>query len=333
MRSIAVRSAIAPFAFLFASALASNANAADSTKPAAKADSKIDSKADSPSPAKKKTASRAPTSESERALETGASKKKSGKGVATKKKEKPKPCFAPQVEIRRGLAGSEQDLFSITQCDGSLAPTALEHLSVLARPGSAAKPEKAWTDLAKTRTVNISPGVRRVDAGLAARLEEVVRHFTKDGKTPHLSVVSGYRPASVGSFHASGKALDFHVEGVSNEALVAFCKTLPDTGCGYYPNSSFVHMDVRPAGTGHVQWIDASGPGESPHYVSAWPPPPEPLGPNGQPLPATDDLPPLPVDEHPADPGSVSRPIEIPFDQATGPSDFEAKNGEADPAL
>ncbi|MGH7280674.1 MAG: YcbK family protein, partial [Polyangiaceae bacterium] len=168
--------------------------------------------------------------------------------------------------------------------------------------------------------------------GLAARLEQVVAHFTKDGKTPRLSVVSGYRPASVGSFHASGKALDFHIEGVSNEALVAFCKTLQDTGCGYYPNSSFVHMDVRPTGTGHVQWIDASGPGESPHYVSAWPPPPEPLGPNGQPIPAT-DLPPLPIDEHPADPGFVTRPVEIPFDQGNGPSDFEAKNGEPDPAL
>jgi hypothetical protein len=54
---------------------------------------------------------------------------------------------------------------------------------------------------------------------------------------------------------------------------VAFCRGLRDTGCGYYPNSSFVHFDVRPGGTGHVYWIDASGPGEAARYVSSWPPP------------------------------------------------------------
>lgn len=320
MRSIATT-----FAFVLVSTFALPALAADPPK--------APTKADKPAPAKKKTANRAEAQESERATEASATKKSRRKTSSKSKKEKAKPCFSPIVEITRGFGGSENDRFSITQCDGALAPTALEHLSVLARPGSAAKPEKAWADLAKVKATNISPGVRRVDAGLASRLEQVVTHFTKDGKTPRLSVVSGYRPASVGSFHASGKALDFHIDGVSNEALVAFCKTLPDTGCGYYPNSSFVHMDVRPPGTGHVQWIDASGPGESPHYVSAWPPPPEPLGPNGQPVPATDDLPPLPTDEHPSDPGSLTRPVEIPFDQATGPNDFEAKNGQADPAL
>jgi hypothetical protein len=34
---------------------------------------------------------------------------------------------------------------------------------------------------------------------------------------------------------------------------------LDDTGCGYYPNADFIHMDVRDPGTGHVAWIDASG--------------------------------------------------------------------------
>lgn len=60
--------------------------------------------------------------------------------------------------------------------------------------------------------------------------------------------------------------------------MVAFCKTLADTGCGFYPNSSFVHIDVREPGAGHVSWIDASGPGETPRYVSVWPPP-EPAAP------------------------------------------------------
>ena len=32
-----------------------------------------------------------------------------------------------------------------------------------------------------------------------------------------------------------------------NEALRDFCRTLKNVGCGYYPNSVFVHMDVRDA--------------------------------------------------------------------------------------
>ena len=69
--------------------------------------------------------------------------------------------------------------------------------------------------------------------------------------------------------------MDFRLEGIDNEKVIAFCKTLEDTGCGYYPNSKFVHVDVRDAGSGHVSWIDASGPGEAPKYVTEWPPKPE----------------------------------------------------------
>ncbi|MGZ5969651.1 MAG: YcbK family protein, partial [Polyangiales bacterium] len=89
------------------------------------------------------------------------------------------------------------------------------------------------------------------------------------GKT--ITLVSGYRPASKGSPHQAARAMDIRIDGVTNEALVAFCKTLNDTGCGYYPNSYFVHVDVRPEGAGHVSWIDVSGPGETPIYVKQWP--------------------------------------------------------------
>ncbi|MEO8874341.1 MAG: DUF882 domain-containing protein [Polyangiaceae bacterium] len=322
--------ALAASALSFASLASFSAFAADPPGPAQVAAPKA---APTATPDKKKTALRAQPAESERAADKktdGATKPHAAKLASGKrsKKEKAKPpCFSPTIEIMRGTEG---DRFSLTKCDGTLAPAALEHLSVLARPGSAGKPDKAWTELAKMKGINIAAGIRRVDAGLAARLETVIAHFTKDGKTPRMEVISGYRPASVGSFHANGRALDFHVDGVSNEALVSFCKTLNDTGCGYYPNSSFIHMDVRPPGTGHVQWIDASGPGETPHYVSAWPVPPEPVLPsvNG-PVPVDGDLPPLPGDEHPSDPGAFTRPTELPFDPG-GPSDFDAKNGEAD---
>jgi hypothetical protein len=60
-----------------------------------------------------------------------------------------------------------------------------------------------------------------------------------------------------------GRALDFRIRGVRNEELWAFCRTLRNAGCGYYPNSTFVHLDVRES---KAFWIDRSRPGEPPQY-------------------------------------------------------------------
>ena len=222
-------------------------------------------------------------------------------GKQATKVEKPKPpCLHEAISILRGV---EEDRFSLTRCDGSPAPDAVAHLSILARPGSIARPTEplAALETASGNGPDLAPGIRKLDPKMVLRLQQLSDHFHADAKKPahKMQVISGYRPLSAGSFHASGRALDFRIDGVNNEEVVAFCKTLPDTGCGYYPNSSFVHLDVREAGTGHVAWIDASGPGEAPRYVAAWPPPLEPKLPAG----SADrlDLPGLPVDEHPAD--------------------------------
>lgn len=209
------------------------------------------------------------------------------KSHAIKKAKPTPPCLHAAVTIERGL---EQDHFPLTRCDGSPAPQAIDTLSVLARPGNVLRPPHG----AKLA------GVRRLDAGLVERLQRVADHFGR-GHAVTMHIISGYRPSSVGSYHQKAKALDFRVDGVTNEALVAYCKTLTDTGCGYYPNSTFVHLDVRATGTGHVAWIDASGPGEAPHYVDAWPMPQEP--PKGEfARRLAKILPPLPVDEHPSEP-------------------------------
>jgi hypothetical protein len=228
------------------------------------------------------------------------------------------PCTKDPVEIVRG---PEVERFELTKCDGSIAPLAVEHLSILIRPGSAARPTAPLSELAKKPGPDIAHGIRRVDPRLVGRLQSVVEHFGKPGAPAKLFIISGYRPASVGSMHSTGRAVDFRVEGVKNEDVVAFCKTLPDTGCGYYPNSSFVHLDVRDPGAGHVSWIDASGPGETPRYVTRWPPPPPPaerhidrvsartfseLAAEGERLlrarrPLDRESVPDPVDEHPAE--------------------------------
>jgi len=187
------------------------------------------------------------------------------------------PCLQSPVEV---TTGADTASIALARCDGKPAPAAVEALSVLARPPSVPRPKQALAQLAKVHGADVAPGIRRIDPGLVERLATVVEHFRKGNATPagtatRIVLVSGYRPKSAGSYHQTGRAMDFRVEGVTNEALVAFCKTLPDTGCGYYPNSLFVHMDVRAPGAGHVAWIDASRPGEPPKYVSSWPPPPE----------------------------------------------------------
>jgi hypothetical protein len=81
-------------------------------------------------------------------------------------------------------------------------------------------------------------------------------------------VVSGFRAYSPTQYtphsnHNYGKAFDFRIRGVPNEAVRDFCRTLRNAGCGYYPNSTFVHMDVRDT---KAYWVDLSRPGEPPRY-------------------------------------------------------------------
>lgn len=216
------------------------------------------------------------------------------KGKKTAKKADPETpkrhCAGTPITLDR--MGLEGQTLTLVDCRHQPVESAREALSVLARPWGAQKPVlrapherpakapgghaagvhgSAAHPPAARAPDELAPGVRLLDKGLLARLDAVAHRFP--GRT--ISLVSGYRPQSRGSKHQSARALDFRVASVSNEELVAFCKTLPDTGCGYYPNSSFVHLDVRDPGTGPVSWIDTSGPGESPHYVRRWPPAPE----------------------------------------------------------
>ncbi len=258
---------------------------------------------------------------------------------AHREKHPKAPCLHAPVDVTRG---TEEQTFSLTRCDGSALESAVEELSILVRPGSAPKPgepaNKAGEASAKKGEASktapkdeLAPGIKRIDQRLVERLELMIDHFAKPSVTPKVFVVSGYRPTSKGSFHAMGRAIDFRVAGVENTDLIAFCKTLPDTGCGFYPNSSFIHVDVRDSGSGHVSWIDASGPGEKPAYIAAWPPPPsddddavkllaklddlqllpppdhEPKSAEGKPAPARVE-PPAPADH--AEPASITRSLE-----------------------
>lgn len=103
-----------------------------------------------------------------------------------------------------------------------------------------------------------------IEPRLVHLLAAVSNHFG----SRKIEIISGFRPYSqlqhtTHSNHNVGKAVDFRVLGVPNEVVRDFCRTLRDVGCGYYPNSTFVHMDVREKSS---FWIDYSRPGEPPRY-------------------------------------------------------------------
>ncbi|HEX5657277.1 MAG TPA: DUF882 domain-containing protein, partial [Polyangiales bacterium] len=83
-----------------------------------------------------------------------------------------------------------------------------------------------------------------------------------------IEIISGYRPdARETSRHHHGRALDMRVNGITREKLRDYARTFEKTGVGYYPNSYFVHMDVRDV---KGFWIDRAGPGEAADY-GPWP--------------------------------------------------------------
>ncbi len=139
----------------------------------------------------------------------------------------------------------------------------------------------------KSLTVTLADSRGRIRPGVGNRLAEFLRpRDSKKTKAPQrrllallaqtsdhfggrrLHVVSGYRLAKGYTKHESrhvmGAALDFRVEGIPNHVLRDYLRHFDDVGVGFYPNSSFVHFDVRDR---NAYWIDLSGAGQRPNYL------------------------------------------------------------------
>jgi hypothetical protein len=107
------------------------------------------------------------------------------------------------------------------------------------------------------------------------RLLEVIARISDHfgGRVVH--VVSGFRHA--GGFtretsqHTQGHAMDIRIDGVPNTELRDYVRTFDRVGVGYYPRSTFVHVDVRDRS---AYWVDWSRPGEAPRYQRRGEPPP-----------------------------------------------------------
>jgi len=101
------------------------------------------------------------------------------------------------------------------------------------------------------------------------RLMRVLYQTGRHWPGRQLEIISGYRHPKVAknprSPHMKGLACDFRVEGVTAQDLRDYLrKTFEKVGVGYYPNSTFVHVDMRKDKSAF--WIDYSGPGERAVY-------------------------------------------------------------------
>ena len=107
---------------------------------------------------------------------------------------------------------------------------------------------------------------------MATRLASLIYDTSKHFNFGKILVVAGYRAPKVArekgnpkSPHKKGLACDFRVDGIANTELRDFLRgAFGRIGVGYYPNSDFVHLDVRQKVSAF--WIDYSGPGERAKY-------------------------------------------------------------------
>jgi uncharacterized protein YcbK (DUF882 family) len=217
---------------------------AEAKKVDAKNDSKADTKLDKQAEKEKRAA------EKEAEKEKRAAEKKAEKDKLAKEKERlRKYTGRPETPglIRVHRLGTSEDFAIKVSTRGKSGPDATKRFTQMMRsPAGVA---------------------HAIEPRLMSLLGVVSDHFA--GR--RLEVVSGYRPYSTKQYtqhsrHNHGRAVDFRIAGVPNEVVRDFCRSLRNTGCGYYPNSVFVHMDAREES---AYWIDYSRPGEAPRYHGA----------------------------------------------------------------
>jgi uncharacterized protein YcbK (DUF882 family) len=113
------------------------------------------------------------------------------------------------------------------------------------------------------RALNNLLGASGAHPALPERLVRLLVEVSDTFGGRPIRLVSGYRTTSYfqDSRHKSSSAIDFLVVGVPNAVVCEYLREIEDVGVGYYPNSSFVHLDVRDHS---AYWVDYAGPGEPP---------------------------------------------------------------------
>ncbi len=172
-----------------------------------------------------------------RASQNRVAGKKAGKA-----KREPQVAAKP-VHFYRVSTGQHIKI-ALTNKHGGLRPSARQKLAALMRPRNSKKIKLPHP-----------------------RLIKLLADVAKFAEYRPIHIISGYRKAGghthKTSRHTLGRAMDFRIPGVSNVKLRDFCRRFHDVGVGYYPRSTFVHLDVRDK---NAYWVDTSRPGEAPSY-------------------------------------------------------------------
>jgi hypothetical protein len=111
--------------------------------------------------------------------------------------------------------------------------------------------------------INFVMGAREDGPRIDPKLIRLIASISDNFGGREMRIVSGYRTKSfvAASKHKQGKAIDFSIPGIPNDVMRDYLRTIDDVGVGYYPNSSFVHLEVRGYNS---YWVDHAGPGEAP---------------------------------------------------------------------
>ncbi|MFO8074440.1 MAG: LysM peptidoglycan-binding domain-containing protein [Polyangia bacterium] len=158
----------------------------------------------------------------------------------------PPPCYRGAVTLYRVRTDVTREV-PLCFCDGRANPDAVEIISEISAPPRMEEPPFP------------------LHTRLLVLLQKIAEHWP--GK--RIEIISGQRVGKSDdheSYHNKGRALDFRVAGVGNRELAWFVRRFDNVGVGYYPNSVFIHMDVRDS---NAWWVDYSRPGEKPIYRRA----------------------------------------------------------------
>lgn len=141
-----------------------------------------------------------------------------------------------------------------------LSLKALNTTDQVAIPAGSERGGFAPDDLDRAARVLREPGTGNehpVDPRLLDLVYRVQLHFAAH----EVRIISGYRTPRAGgtSNHGKGRAMDIVVPGAADEDVARFVREQGYVGCGVYPVSGFVHVDVRERS---YFWVDSSGPGK-----------------------------------------------------------------------
>jgi uncharacterized protein YcbK (DUF882 family) len=137
---------------------------------------------------------------------------------------------------------------------------ALNHPDSVAMPAHGERGGFAAEDLDRAAHVLRDPSTGNEHPIDPRILDLVYRVQTRFG-AHEVRIISGYRTPrrASRSNHGRGRAIDLVVPGAADEEVARFAREQGFVGVGVYPNSGFVHLDVRERS---YFWVDRSGPGK-----------------------------------------------------------------------